>query len=268
MNKNDQINMKPFFSMNRIRSLSIPSVGLSILIILLFCCSAKKQRLTVTATNEISVLEERKALERGKAIWYNTTLGTNGFSCESCHENGMDTNAELYPRYKHILRTVATLSMTHNFAVVRESKGKPWELGSEDANALVLFVTSFANGKPMKMTEPKSIHKQWIARGDSIFHDVNLGANQRSCATCHERIKNKNRGFTEAESGPLLRGVAALYPRYRHELGRVVTLEQQINYCIETRQSGAPLPLDSEKIVALCCYLAYLSQGKKIAVAQ
>lgn len=254
--------------MNRLRILSIPSLGLSILFILLFCGSARKQRLTVTTSDEISVVEERKALDRGKAIWYNPELGTNGFSCESCHENGMDTNAELYPRYKHILRTVATLSMTHNFAVVRESKGKPWELGSKDANALALFVTSFANGKPMRMTEPKSLHKQWIARGDSIFHDVNLGTNQRSCAACHQRIKDKSREFAEAESGPLLRGIAARYPRYRHELGRVVTLEQQINYCIETRQSGAPLPLDSEKMVALCCYLAYLSQGKKITVAK
>ncbi|MDZ7330505.1 MAG: c-type cytochrome [candidate division KSB1 bacterium] len=228
----------------------------------------KKQRIAVIDTNEISILAERKALDRGKAIWFNTKLGANGFSCESCHESGMDTNAELYPRYKHILRTVATLSMTHNFAVVRESKGKPWELGGEDANALALFVTSFANGKPMRMTEPKSIHKQWIARGDSIFHDVNLGTNQRSCAACHEPTKNKSREFAEAEKGPFLRGIAARYPRYRHELGRVVTLEQQINYCIETRQCGAPLALDSQQIVALCCYLAHLSHGRKIAVAK
>ncbi len=218
--------------------------------------------------DEIAIQEEQKALARGKAIWYDTKLGSNGFSCESCHENGVDTNAELYPRYKHILRTVATLSMTHNFAVVRESKGRPWEIGSDDANALVLFVVSFANGKPMRMTEPRSIHQQCIRRGDSLFHHAELGKNQLTCAHCHERSKAKRWEVEGAEQGPTLRGIAAFYPRYRSELGKVATLEQQINYCIVKRQAGAGLPLDSEEIVGLCCYLASISRGKKISVAR
>lgn len=220
------------------------------------------------AKDEIAIQEEQKALARGRAIWFDTKLGSNGFSCASCHENGVDTNAELYLRYKHILRTVATLSMTHNFAVVRESKGWPWEIGSDDGNALVLFVVSLANGKPMKMIEPKSIHKQWIRQGDSLFHHPELGKNQLACANCHERLKAKHSEVKGAEQGPPLGGIAPVYPRYRPELGKVATLEQQINYFTAKRQAGAALPLDSEKIVALCCYLASISQGKKTSVAR
>ena len=231
------------------------------------CSSTSNRRHNDRVKNEIAISEELKSLARGKEIWMDPNTGTNGFSCESCHENGFLTNAEMYPRYKHILRTMATLSITHNFAVVKESRGKPWKIGSYDANALTLYVTSLANGKRLSISEPLTYSKMWIKRGKAVFDDPSIGTNKLSCGSCHQK-GDQNKQAPQGRIASNLKGVPAIYPRYSFEQKEVITLEQQINLCIEKKLNGSPLPLDSEPIVALCCYLANLSKGRKIAVAK
>ena len=213
---------------------------------------------------DLAKIETQKAYERGRQMWFDENLGSNGRSCESCHPNGFLTNAETYPRYKHILRTIATISMTHNFAIVNESDGKPWVIGSEDANAIALFVMAFANGKRLEMEEPHSINDEWILNGEQLFSSTDLGTNGASCAQCHSKKKSSSNNTKPVD----LKGVVAYYPKFHPHFGRVVTLEQQINYCIESQLEGTPLELNDKKIVELYCYLADISQGTKISVAQ
>lgn len=163
---------------------------------------------------------------------------------------------------------MATLSMTHNFAVVNESRGQAWELGSEDANAIALFVTSLANGKKMNMAPPKTLKKDCVEKGKDVFINSDLSENAMTCESCHQSIGRKQKSTCEDKNNIDLRGIAATYPKYRKHKDRVITLEQQINYCIETNMNGAALPLDDPKIVVLCCYVTSLSEGKKVAVAQ
>ena len=200
-------------------------------------------------------------------MWFNSELGSNGRSCESCHPGGEMTRAENYPRYKHILHTMATISMTHNFAVVNESKGNPWELGSYDANALALFVTSMANSKKIEMAWPLEYKKEWVEKGRLAFSDTTLGSNKMSCQSCHENGKGNSQNIKD-KIPTSLKGTSGTYPRYSFEIGKVITLEQQVNYCIENYLKGDPLPLDDKTIVALCSYLTALSEGKKISVAR
>ena len=215
----------------------------------------------------LALSKEREAFARGKEIWFDSTIGNNGRNCESCHPNGEMTNAETYPRYKHVLKTMATISMTHNFAVVNESRGKPWELGSDDANALVLFVKSFANGKNIRNVEPNSINKEWVDKGKITFKSTDLGENGESCASCHSGDVKQNRTNNTIKAINL-EGVTAIYPKYSFQHNGVITLEQKINSCIETNLNRAPLPLDDAKIIELCCYIKSLSEGGKVSVAQ
>ncbi|MCI0495458.1 hypothetical protein L0Z72_10670 [candidate division KSB1 bacterium] len=231
------------------------------------CGSAKIQQYSDPAKAEIARQKDLESLARGKAMWFDSELGSNGRSCESCHPGGEMTRAENYPRYKHILRTMATISMTHNFAVVNESKGKAWELGSDDANALALFVTSMANGKKIEMAWPLEYKKEWVENGRLAFSDTTIGSNGMSCQNCHQKGGEINHNLKE-KLPPSLAGSSGTFPRYSFEIGRVITLEQQVNYCIENYLKGSSLPLDDKTIVALCSYLTALSEGKKISVAR
>ena len=229
-------------------------------IVLLQCQSPGSK---VIIKSEIARAAEQAALERGRQIYLDENLGTNGLSCNSCHPNGAETRAEAYPRYKHVLGTMATISMTHNFAVVNENRGKKWELGSKDANALTLYVTFLANGKKMTLSEPLKYQNEWIRRGETTFTNPEIGTNGKTCANCHTKNNVKpNATFIN------LAGVAAVYPRYRTPQNRVITLEQQILHCLTQHLTATELPLDHETIVSLVCYLASISQGSRIAVAE
>lgn len=239
-------------------------IGLTFLLWLFFFslhCQSPKSPININP--EVVRNHEQAALERGRQIYFDSTLGTNGFSCNSCHPGGLETRAEAYPRYKHVLGTMATLSMTHNFAVVNENRGKKWELGSEDANALAFYVTFLANGKKMYLSEPRTFQNEWIQKGKTAFSNTALSTNGKSCARCHSK---KNAHPDDPFSD--LKGIAAKYPRFRARENRVLTLEQQINACLAHQMAAESLPLDHEILVGLVSYLASLSQGATVSVAR
>jgi len=239
--------------------------GLFILTSLLWFCSQSPRQVTFENPSLRAQAREaeQKAWSRGKEIWLDPELGTNGFSCESCHPNGEVTFAETYPKYKHVLRTMATISITHNFAVVNENRGEPWKLGSEDANALALFVTGFANGKPIRMAT--AFRQGWLAKGEAAFRSTVLGTNGKSCLHCH-RKGGREGGTVEDQKIPSLKGVAATYPKFNPQQKRVILLEQKINMCIEDYLAGNALALNDTNLVALTGYVTSLSEGYKIAV--
>jgi thiosulfate dehydrogenase len=240
------------------------------LLILLISCGRQNSAFRyspIDATHfEIARQAEQKALSRGKEIWFDQKIGENDFSCHSCHEGGFLTNPDKYPRYKHPFRSYATFSMANNFAVVNENKGKPWVLGSEDANALVLYMTSLANGKSIRLAAPDNYKKDWVTKGLAAFQDRESGLNEKSCETCHiEGGRKKN--IVDNKVIPGLKGSAARYPQYNDQVNKIIILEQQINLCLEKNLAGHAIPLDDELMVALTTYITWLSEGYKISVA-
>lgn len=245
----------------------------SILMILLCILSCGKNITSVTLQNitpgqiEMAREAEQIALMRGKAIWFDQKIGENDFSCHSCHEGGFLTNPDKYPRYKHPFRSYATFSMANNFAVVNENNGIPWVLGSEDANALILYITSLANGKRIRLAPPDKFKKEWIAKGLAAFQNHESGLNGKSCETCHiEGGRKKN--IIDNKVIPGLKGAAARYPQYNYQVNKIIILEQQINLCLEKNLAGNAIPLDDELMVALTTYITWLSEGYKISVAK
>ena len=80
------------------------------------------------------------------------------------------------------------------------------------------------------------------------------GTAGKSCASCH------------GEASTSMRGVAARYPEYDPELGRLVNLESRIND-MRTEYMGAPAwPLESEPLLSLASYVAYQSRGLPMEV--
>lgn len=49
------------------------------------------------------------------------------------------------------------------------------------------------------------------------------------------------------------------YPQYRAREGKVLTLADRINNCIERPHNGKPLPLDSKEMVAFLSYLKWIN---------
>jgi len=79
----------------------------------------------------------------------------------------------------------------------------------------------------------------------------NLG-NKMNCSNCHLDAGTRPFGFNFFSSH-------ARYPQYRGRENKVLTLGERINNCIERPHSGTPLALDSKEIVAMVCYMKWIS---------
>ena len=92
-----------------------------------------------------------------------------------------------------------------------------------------------------------------IEHGAELWSSVE-GAAGHSCASCH------------GDAARSMRGVAARYPAYDPELGRLVNLELRINE-ERTERMGAPtLPMESEDLLALTAFVTWQSRGMPMNV--
>jgi thiosulfate dehydrogenase len=81
-----------------------------------------------------------------------------------------------------------------------------------------------------------------------------FSGNNLNCQNCHLRAG------TQPYAMPLT-GVWAQFPQYRAREGRIDTLEDRINGCMERSMNGHPLPLESREMKAFVAYMRWLSNG-------
>jgi len=89
-----------------------------------------------------------------------------------------------------------------------------------------------------------------VMKGEKLFHSADLGTNKVSCDQCHPNAAN-----THPET----------YPKFQQQLGRVITLSDMVNWCIQNPLEGEPLPLDDARMTALLSYITYERRGVPLA---
>lgn len=104
-----------------------------------------------------------------------------------------------------------------------------------------------------------------IAKGKDIFlHDTFHGGGM-TCDTCHTQ---GGMGPTKVPGsnmkGPSLSNAAAVFPRYKSDHGKVMTLADQIHGCIKGALRAKAPTYNSQTMRALETYIASLSQGKRL----
>ena len=81
-----------------------------------------------------------------------------------------------------------------------------------------------------------------------------FAGNNLVCQNCHLR------GGTQPYAMPLM-GVAGQFPQYRAREGRVATLEDRIDGCLERSMNGRALPPGGREMQAFTSYMRWLSKG-------
>ncbi len=89
-----------------------------------------------------------------------------------------------------------------------------------------------------------------VKEGRELWGSPDLGTNQVACGQCHPNAAN-----THPET----------YPKFQQQLGRVATLREMFNWCLQNPLEGKPLALDSRKMVALEAYATYERRGVPLA---
>ncbi|MBE7415855.1 MAG: hypothetical protein HS130_11790 [Deltaproteobacteria bacterium] len=77
-------------------------------------------------------------------LWKDTSLGTAGVSCSTCHPDGKDLRAEPFPRRIEMANDILTLDQMINFCMTFPMKGKPLQWNSREMTALAAYVKAHA----------------------------------------------------------------------------------------------------------------------------
>jgi len=95
----------------------------------------------------------KKAVEQGKKLFHDPSLGTKERACAKCHEDpekehlGLASRANTYPKWDRRERKVINLPQKMNQMIDRMLGGKKLELGSDRLVALEAYLMSISRKK-------------------------------------------------------------------------------------------------------------------------
>lgn len=90
--------------------------------------------------------EYQSVVQKGRALWTDGKLGTNGVACAQCHPNAANTHPETYPKFQQQLGRVAALRDMINWCLQHPLEGKPLALGDPKMIAIEAYVASERRG--------------------------------------------------------------------------------------------------------------------------
>lgn len=90
-----------------------------------------------------------------------------------------------------------------------------------------------------------------IKRGEQLWKDRSLGSNGMNCNVCHA-----DGAATHPET----------YPKFKQQLGRVVTVQEFDNWCIIVALRGERQEIGNEVLTALEAYQAYMNRGQVMEI--
>ncbi|WP_417616574.1 cytochrome c peroxidase [Parasphingorhabdus sp.] len=83
--------------------------------------------------------------------------------------------------------------------------------------------------------------------------EMQFSGNKLSCTNCHQNEGRKQFGLSWV-------GVTTRYPQFRGRSGKVGTLQDRVNGCMERSMNGKALPDESPQMQAIIAYMSWLSE--------
>ncbi|MHB8481439.1 MAG: cytochrome C [Nitrospiria bacterium] len=94
------------------------------------------------------------AIAKGKKLWFDRNIGTNGMSCNLCHPDAAATHPETFPKFKSQFGAVVSVQQFINWCVVIPLQGKGFELGGPELTALEAYMVSKNRGQALEAGYP------------------------------------------------------------------------------------------------------------------
>lgn len=120
----------------------------------------------------------------------------------------------------------------------------------EDRRSGYTYMTD--ESRAIQLDEFQNPGMLWVEDGSALWSQVD-GKAGKSCQSCHEDVAS-------------MKGVAARYPVYDKGLGKMKSLEQQINICREKNMEAEPYKWESQQMLAMTTFINYQSLGMPVNV--
>ncbi|MCF6188186.1 MAG: hypothetical protein L3J49_12030 [Desulfobulbaceae bacterium] len=89
------------------------------------------------------------AVKRGRQVFTDQKLGTNGVVCAQCHPNAANTHPETYPKYQKQLGKVATMAEMINFCIMNPLEGSALALDDQRMVDMQAYITNERKGESL-----------------------------------------------------------------------------------------------------------------------
>ena len=128
----------------RIKFIQFGALGIILAGLMIFS-SAQADEFT-KADLELWQSEFQEVVKKGRQVFTDPGLGTNGVVCAQCHPNGANTHPETYPKFQKQLGKVATLGEMINFCIRNPLEGKDLALDDQRMIALQAYIAEERRG--------------------------------------------------------------------------------------------------------------------------
>jgi cytochrome c len=85
--------------------------------------------------------EYQAVVKKGRQVFTDPTLGTNGVVCAQCHPNATNTHPETYPKFQKQIGRVITMGEMINFCIRNPLEGKDLALDDPRMVAMLAYIT-------------------------------------------------------------------------------------------------------------------------------
>jgi len=127
--------------------------------------------------------------------------------------------------------------------------------------AVVVYVDKEETKAAPSQPNPIGEITKSIELGKALFMDPKLGTNGKTCNTCHAMGGTTDMAMENMKI-KAFDNLAQKYPKYFMMAGRVMTLDQVVNFCIVTPLKGKALACDSQELTDLVAYCASVKPAK------
>ncbi len=90
--------------------------------------------------------EYQAVVTKGRQVFTDPGLGTNGVVCAQCHPNATNTHPETYPKFQKQIGRVVTLGEMINFCIRNPLEGKNLALDDPRMVAMLAYISEERRG--------------------------------------------------------------------------------------------------------------------------
>ncbi len=125
-------------------------------------CAANPCASASTIPLRSKAITGKKELNRmARRLWKDTSLGTAGLSCASCHPKGQGLKKKPFPKYVKMPNDVVTMDQMINYCILNPMKAKaPLAWNSQEMTALAAYVAVMSKRGVGKMKNPCGLRKK------------------------------------------------------------------------------------------------------------
>ena len=85
--------------------------------------------------------EYQSVVKKGRQVFTDPNLGSNGIVCAQCHPNGANTHPETYPKFQKQIGRVAMMWEMINWCIRNPLEGKDLAADSAEMIAIQAYIT-------------------------------------------------------------------------------------------------------------------------------